>query len=321
MSRRETRQGLTLVELLVVVAIIGTLLGLLLPAVQASRESARRMSCQNNLKQIALGCLAHEQALKFFPCGGWGWGWLGDPDMGFADRQPGGWIFNILPYVEESQRRSIGAGETFEQKKASRVTLVSMPLVLFLCPTRSRAGSFSYPYHDKWNLNYMPTLSARGDYAINAGSQARNQIYIGPATIEDGLNSEYSWPDASDHNGISYQRSQVKHSNLTDGTTVTYLAGEKYLNPRQYYEGWDGADNSNLYTGYENDNHRDTSQLPATDWNGLTLYQSFGSAHAATFNMSACDGSVRAVSYGIDATIHRNLGSRADGTAIASDSW
>ena len=321
MRKHGVSGGFTLVELLVVIAIIGTLVGLLLPAVQAAREASRRMACQNNLKQIALGCLSHEQAMGYYPCGGWGWGWLGDPDMGHSDRQPGGWVFNLLSYVDETARRNIGAGETFDQKKASRVKLVSLPLGLFLCPTRRPATAFNYPYHDKWNLSYTPTLSARGDYAINAGSQSRNQIFIGPATVDEGLSKSYSWPDTSDQNGISYQRSQVKHSNVTDGTSSTYLVGEKYLNISDYYSGWDHADNSNLYTGYENDNHRDTSQLPQQDIEGLGLEHPFGSAHPLIFNMSTCDGAVRAVSYGIDAAAHRYLGSRADGAVIQKDAW
>ena len=97
---------MTLVELLVVVAIIATLIGLLLPAVQAARESSRRSKCMANLRQIALACLMHETAQGSLPTGGWGGSWVGDPDRGFDDRQPGGWVFNILDYAEEPALRA-----------------------------------------------------------------------------------------------------------------------------------------------------------------------------------------------------------------------
>ena len=102
---RRPLHGFTLVELLVVITIIGILIALLLPAVQAAREAARRLQCQNNLKQLALGCLNHEQSQGYLPAAGCGkpmpWLWVGDPDEGFGKQQHGGWFYNILPFIEQ----------------------------------------------------------------------------------------------------------------------------------------------------------------------------------------------------------------------------
>ena len=77
-GNRSVFRGFTIVELLVVIAIIGVLLALLLPAVQSVRESARQAQCSNNLKQLGLGALQHEQIRRLYPTGGWGWDWDGD---------------------------------------------------------------------------------------------------------------------------------------------------------------------------------------------------------------------------------------------------
>ncbi len=109
--RNQKSAAFTLVELLVVITIIGILIALLLPAVQAAREAARQTQCRNNLKQLALGCLSHESAIKRFPSDGWGYGWTGDPDRSTDWRQPGGWIYNILPYIEQQPLHNMGTGQ------------------------------------------------------------------------------------------------------------------------------------------------------------------------------------------------------------------
>src|SRR3954469_8325737 len=107
---RNKRRGFTLVELLVVIAIIGILVALLLPAVQAAREAARRTQCQNHLKQMATGMMLHEAANKFLPVGGWCAVRSGDPDLGYGRAQPGGWPYNILSYIEETALHDMGSG-------------------------------------------------------------------------------------------------------------------------------------------------------------------------------------------------------------------
>ncbi len=84
------KRGFTLIELLVVIAVIAILLALLLPAVQSIRETANRVQCANNLRELALACLNHDSQFRRLPTGGWGWSWNGDPDRGTDHRQPGG---------------------------------------------------------------------------------------------------------------------------------------------------------------------------------------------------------------------------------------
>lgn len=94
-------RAFTLVELLVVIDIIMLLIALLLPAVQSAREAARVVTCRNNAKQLAQGCITHLELQGYFPSGGWGCLWSGEPDRSFGRTQPGGWAYSVLPFIEQ----------------------------------------------------------------------------------------------------------------------------------------------------------------------------------------------------------------------------
>src|SRR5688500_9724064 len=93
--------GFTLIELVVVIALVGILTAIFLPAIQAAREAARITKCKDNLRQMAIAFSNHNSSRGHLPTGGWGYSWIGEPDAGYGKDQPGGWAYNILAYMEE----------------------------------------------------------------------------------------------------------------------------------------------------------------------------------------------------------------------------
>ena len=329
----------TLVELLVVITIIGILIALLLPAVQAAREAARRMQCTNNLKQLALGCLNHENAQGIFPTGGWGNGWSADPDQGFKKDQPGCWLFTILPYIEMEGLFNMAAGSPGwpvpPVKKYKLRLMRETPVTAFFCPSRRSpvAREVRHRLGGWYNCEPPignPRLGASNDYAACFGSYPIPP-YTGVTTYPAATDSMFPYP--SQYNGVSFMRSEVRMADISDGSTNTYLIGEKYMNSDAYENTvLDGGDSDPAFSGFDGQMYRGAypgCDRPYTTPNVATAYKPrqdtpglpptgywFGGPHTEIFNMALCDGSVHSISYNISLTIHARLGDRNDGLLI-----
>jgi prepilin-type processing-associated H-X9-DG protein len=293
--------------------------------VQAAREAARRTQCQNNLKQLALGALNCESAHGALPSGGWGWDWVGDPDLGFGKRQPAGWVYNTLPFIEFADFYNLPSDGQPEQLTPQQLqgacTIIKSPIEFINCPSRREARPYGTAWRNFHAVNacdyQQGDLAGRMDYAANAGSQAQNELSGGPGSLEEGLNNFN--PTATQlrlYTGVFYLTSATKIGKLEDGTSKTYLIGEKYLDPEHYTTGGDPADNENWCTGFNNDNHRTAFNRPMNDQPGLRNTTAFGSAHQATFNMAYADGHVEGIGYDVDLFAHRAAAHRSDGGTL-----
>ena len=312
-------KGFTLVELLVVIAIIGMLVGLLLPAVQQAREAARTMQCSNKLKQMGLAALNHESTNKAFPSCGWSCDWEGDPDFGFGPNQPGSWCYSLLPFLEQNalwQLGSDGDKSTGGEIKNANTTRLKTPISIFYCPSR-RPPNLMNGHTAARNNNAFTGGVAKSDYAANGGD---GWSWTNYGSVDEGLKANYT----GGKTGMFYPKTAITMGEIRDGTTNTYLYGEKYMDP-QYYDAavkcaqgddwncWMGPESNDLsrYTQYRDDQ---TNQ-PLQDRVGYDHGNPFGSAHAGSFGMVMCDGSSQRISYSIDKELHSYLGKKADGEA------
>lgn len=312
-----------------VIAIVGILVALLLPAVQAARDAGRRTQCMNNVKNIALAGHSHLDALKQFPTGGWGFTWVGDPDRGFGDQQPGGFLYNILPFIEEEALHDMGSGlgdgSPTNEKGKLLLQMIQTPIPVYTCPTRRPCKAYGTRQDRLWMYNTAkPGASRSGEsngygwfkscYAASGGSDGGGWG-TGPATHAQG--DAMPPGNSSINNGISGQRSVVTAKHVVDGLSKTYMAGEKYINPIDYENeyGRDFGDDEPALGGDDLDLYRvgNCFDLPAQDEPNIWRSRSWGGPHPGVFNMAFCDGSVHAISYDIEPELHAMQANREDG--------
>jgi prepilin-type N-terminal cleavage/methylation domain-containing protein/prepilin-type processing-associated H-X9-DG protein len=303
------RRGFTLVELLVVIAIIGVLVALLLPAVQAAREAARRMSCGNNLKQIALGLHNYHDTYKTMPSG-----WFDDPNI--DPFESWGWSALLLPYVEQQAlheklgvtrftlRDSLATGGV-QPTPSAFLQLAQTRLEVFMCPSDSgfnRPGSV----HNNRNFN-------GGDGTVAGGHTQPVLVgvsnYPGVAGHRD-VGSNASDPD---NTGIFFHHSNVNFADILDGTSNTLAVGE-----RETFHcrsgSWVGTRRTrgsagrsfNILIGTSRPKMNQDTNVIAWDTPRWGCMEGFSSMHPGGAQFALCDGSVRFLAETIDHYWHPN---------------
>lgn len=348
------RKAFTLVELLVVIAIIGVLVALLLPAVQAAREAARRSQCSNNLKQIGIAVHNHHDTFKIFPSAGFEWTQLPTFKNGvpmIAPEQDTGWPFQILPYLEQGNIHQGGTGTT-DPLKAVFVT--GQTIKTYFCP--SRHANPIAGLHDKGSntryVNWANNPPTR-DTIPGTTNIMRGMIdYAGSCqdTLTWNLTSNNVTTRIVTGTGIGHgpfartnflatggvpNRTTIGFEGILDGTSNVILVTEKRLRPTDYGVGpWNN--DTGFMTGWDGDTliqvfKQNNATLPwppipdtAKQSNGQYVPNDCcdgsraGSAHPGGMNAVMCDGSVRMIPYTINFNTYAFLAFRMDGQTIAN---
>jgi len=319
---RHGRRGFTLIELLVVITIIAVLVGLLLPAVQAGREAAARVQCQNNLKQLACAAQLHHDARGRFPTGARLSVYVGSrPTLGTNV-----WV-ELLPFIEQDNlyrrwdladnRNNVAGGRDATQARVIKILLCPsdpLPETVMLVTT-GRLPPWAYGYY------------GMSSYGGNAGTRS---VPLGDPPAFPRLSRD----------GIFFIGSSIRVADLTDGTSTTLLFGERYHRDPEYdrrnpvfmpgtsllpglgkwsYVANGGASVHVSLSTPVPINYR----MPP--WGDISAGEdracAFGSGHPGGANFAFADGSVRFLREGTSLPTLRALSTRAGGEVVSSGDY
>jgi prepilin-type N-terminal cleavage/methylation domain-containing protein len=321
------RYAFTLVELLVVIAIIGVLVALLLPAVQAAREAARRSSCTNNLKQIGLATHNYHDTYKSFPPGGWDCpNWPASPCTGW-NQNPGPWTttwsISILPFIEQQPLY-----EKYDQRYPN-VHTVNQPVVRtfiepYLCPSDVNTNRLERPESGPGSgIDFAP-----GSYAAVSGVAT---VRGGPHFDEDATQNQ-QWRGVMHAVIENYTRrlSCERMSDIIDGTSQTIMVGEyhtKTVNRRRRFwaYAYSGYNQSGIHLGsptsfgipdYDLCDNLPTATPPGAGAHNNDCKRAFASFHPGGVNFCLADASVRFVAKTIDIPMLANAATIQGGQSV-----
>ncbi|MBI2480802.1 MAG: DUF1559 domain-containing protein [Planctomycetia bacterium] len=281
LSSRERRAGFTLVELLVVIAIIGILVALLLPAVQAAREAARRMSCSNNMKQVGLALHNYHDTFKVFP-----------PHSldALPKRNRLAWTVHLLPFIENQP--------LYDKFDFS---------VLYNVGSNNILGMTAVPvFHCPSNKSKTSSL-ANGGESIGGVATFTTNYYgvMGPKGTNAQTNTAYPWSNVGPHGGFANsgffkQNTSTSFAYITDGTSRAFAVGEISWDDRNArrtrYRTWSRGHQQNQW----NTPAKNIANQINSDQTAVFNDMSMGSAHPGCCQFIMADASVQFVAETID---------------------
>ena len=319
------RDGFTLVELLVVIAIIGTLVGLLLPAVQAARESARRTVCSNRIKQIGLAMHAHHDARRRLPAGA------------------------VTPFQTSAMNNCVPPFATMDtsDENGPQWTVMILPYL----EDQRRFDSFNFGVNVKWNSNFGDTtynttspnwtaqLTRNIDFECPSDRATTGRAYTSYFGVQGGGATAPCFSAGYPgrvwfYNGLFFNNSKIRLADITDGSSKVFMVGEtRYLptvaHNSNFYGSWASAVYTRQNTGHgpmyvtlcAAMNPLNSSLLSNTiDRNAIgngscfeVLNNTFGSHHSGGGTFVMADASVQFIADAIDLVAYRALGARNDG--------
>lgn len=296
-GRSSSSHGFTLVELLVVITIIGILIALLLPAVQAAREAARRLQCTNHLKQLALAMHNYSQTHSVLPPGALTCNGLS-------------WHVFILPYIEQTplyNKFSFAAGDFNggSNQEGPNKNIHGLNVIdTFMCPSATQR------------------LATHGSSTLLDGRKTYSKHYFGVAGPKgnDPFGIAYSTSTVTTSTGDDFatsgvlgRDSKVKFADITDGTSKTFLLGEIAMPEGSYYSPYHGGDGASWVRGIAFTSGMSSCKnvLVGINESSPTFNdESFSSEHPGGAVFAWCDGSVNYVSETIDLALYKSTASR-----------